>query len=279
MRYFSLGQIQLTDADRNDQGVFSPSEFAIDGTYARRFGDEFSLGTAIRFIYSNVIGGPYTNGQDTKAGTALAADVSAYYRKKTQLLGRDGRISAGLNISNIGNRIDYVENSVDNRGKVFLPTNLKLGVAASIYPDAMNQFTFTLDLNKLLVPSPPEYSRDASGNLYISRGRDPVNLSVPAAIFGSFTDAPGGFKEEMQEVSYSTGVEYWYNQQFALRGGYFYDHPTKGDRQFFTLGAGLKYNVFNLDFAYILAGQQESPLANTLRFSLVFNFKQKVATK
>lgn len=262
LRYFSLGQIQLTDINRIEQGTYSPNEFAVDGTLARQFGENFSLGTAIRFIYSNLAYGQSTSGQQTKPGTALAADVSGYFKKETMFLGSDARVALGLNISNIGNKISYT----DGGQKVFLPTNMKLGAATTFLND-LSEFTVALDINKLLVPTPP--IRDFDGN--IVAGQDP-DRSVPAGIFGSFGDAPGGFKEELQEISYSLGMEYWYNKQFALRTGYFYENPNKGDRQYLTLGAGLRYNVFNLDFAYLIANQQKSPLANTLRFSLVFNF-------
>lgn len=264
LRYFSLGQIQLVDINQTDQGTYSPNEFAVDGAFARQFGENFSLGTAIRFIYSNLMNGQYSSDQQTKPATALAADVSAYYKSETQLLGKDALVSAGINISNIGNKMSYVE---DNADKLFLPTNMKLGGAARFFIDDFNEFTFTVDINKLLVPSPPVYNGEE-----ITAGRDPSDISVPAGIFGSFADAPGGAKEEFQEISYSTGAEYLFNKQFALRAGYFYENPTKGDRRYFTAGAGLKYNVFNLDFAYLLASQQQSPLANTLRFSLVFTF-------
>jgi len=272
LRYFSLGQIQLKDNIGSDLGTYSPNEFSFDGVLARKFGENFSLGTALRFIYSNLVNGQFSNGQQTKPGTALAADVSAYFKKETVFLGYDSRLAAGLNISNIGNKISYVEGS---NNKVFLPTNFRLGGAATFYPDALSEFTFTLDLNKLLVPSPPETTTDENQNTTIVKGRDPSSLSVPSAIFGSFTDAPGGFKEELQEISYSTGLEYVYNKQFALRAGYIYENPNKGNRNYLTLGAGLQYNYFNLDFAYILANQQKSPLANTLRFTLAFTFAEK----
>jgi hypothetical protein len=271
IRFFSLGQIQLTDINRNDLGIYSPSEFAVDGTFARRYGDNFSLGTTLRFIYSNLPNGQFATGQDTKAGTALAADASAYYRKPSTILGKEGVWAAGLNISNIGNKISYVENG----RKVFLPTNLKLGGAATIDIDGMSRFTFALDLNKLLVPSPPVYGINQKNELYIVSGRDPSGLSVPAAIFSSFADAPGGLSEELQEISYSTGVEYLYNDQLAFRSGYFYECPSKGGRRYFTLGAGFRYSQANIDFAYTIASQENSPLANTLRFSLAFNFKPK----
>jgi len=264
LRYFSLGQIQLVDAQGTDEGTYSPNEFAIDGAFARKFGENFSLGSAIRFVYSNLANGQFSGSQQTKPGTALAADVSAFYKNETQLLGKDALVSAGVNISNIGNKMSYVEG---NENKLFLPTNMKVGGAAKFFLDDFNEFTFTVDINKLLVPSPPIYDGDK-----VISGRDPSDISVPAGIFGSFADAPGGVREEFQEINYSAGAEYLFNKQFAVRAGYFYENPNKGDRRYFTAGAGLKYNVFNLDFAYLLANQQQSPLANTLRFSLVFNF-------
>ena len=263
LRYFSLGRIQFTDANQQDLGTYTPSELAIDASYSRRFGDEFSLGTAVRYIYSNLTAGQFSAGQQTKAGKALAVDVSAYYRKPTFFLGYDAIIAAGLNISNIGTKMSYV----DAGDKYFLPTNMKLGVASTFIIDDYSEFTLALDFNKLLVPTQPVY--DTNGN--IIAGKDP-NRSVPAGIFGSFSDAPGGFSEELKEVTAGLGLEYWYHKQFAFRTGYFYESPQKGDRRYLTLGAGLKYNQFNLDVAYLLANAQKSPLANTLRFSLLFNF-------
>jgi len=264
LRYFSYGSIQLTDNSQNDIGVYSPNEFSIEGTYSRKFGDNFSLGTAIRYIRSSLSNGQF-NGQEIQPATALAADASAYYKTGTVLFERDAEIAFGLNISNVGSKMSYS----DNGSKSFLPTNMKLGAASTLMLDDLSTITFALDLNKLLVPTSP--IRDASGQ--ITSGKDP-DRSVPSAIFGSFSDAPGGFSEEISEISYSAGAEYWYNKQFAIRSGYFYETPTKGDRRYFTVGAGLKYNVFNLDFAYLLANQQTSPLAQTLRFSLVFNFEK-----
>lgn len=263
MRYFSLGQIQLTDEGQQDLGIYSPNEFAFDATYSRRFGDEFSLGTTLRFIYSNLTSGQFSAGQQTKPGTGFGVDVSGYYRKPTVMFNKDAIFSMGANLSNIGTKIGYV----DGGTKYFLPTNLKVGAASTFIIDDYNQFTFALDFNKLLVPTQP--IRDSNGN--ITSGKDP-DRSVPAGIFGSFSDAPGGFSEELKEVSVAAGIEYWYDQQFALRAGYFYETPEKGDRRYFTLGAGLKYSIFNIDFAYLLANPQKSPLANTLRFSLLFNF-------
>ncbi len=263
LRYFSLGEISLVDDLRNDIGVYSPNELAFDATLAKRFGDDFSIATTARFVYSNLTSGQFNQGQQTKPGTALAVDVSAFYKKPTVMFGKDAVLSAGLNLSNIGTKISYLDGGL----KFFLPANLKIGGASTFIIDDYSQFTLALDFNKLMVPTQP--IRDVSG--VIVSGKDP-DRSVPAGIFGSFADAPGGGSEELKEVSVSAGAEYWYNQQFAIRAGYLYENPQKGDRRYLTLGAGLKYNVFNIDFAYIIASPQKSPLANTLRFSLLFNF-------
>lgn len=265
LRFFSLGEIQLTDINQQDLGVYSPNELAFDVSFARKFGESFSLGTSARYIYSNLFSGQFSSGQQTQAGTAFAVDVSAYYKNPTVLFGKDAILSLGANISNIGTKMSYVDGGDSN----FLPVNLKIGGASTFIIDDFNQFSFALDFNKLLVPTQPVY--DSNGK--ISSGKDP-NRSVPAGIFGSFSDAPEGFSEELKEVNIAAGMEYWYNQQFALRAGYFYESPKKGDRRYLTLGAGLKYNVFNIDFAYLIANAQKSPLANTLRFSLLFNFGQ-----
>jgi hypothetical protein len=264
LRYFSYGSIQLTDNSQNDIGVYSPNEFSVEGSFSRRLGDGFSLGTALRYIRSSLSNGQF-NGQDIQPATALAADASAYYKTGTFLLGNDAELALGLNLSNIGSKMSYSEGG----SKSFLPANMKLGAATTFLFDQLNHFTIALDMNKLLVPTNP--IRDVNGN--IIEGKD-SDRSVPAAIFGSFSDAPGGFSEELSEISFSLGTEYWYNKQFALRSGYFYEAPTKGDRRYLSFGAGLKYNVFNLDFAYLVANQQTSPLAQTLRFSLVFNFEK-----
>lgn len=263
MRYFSLGQIQLTDINKNDLGIYSPNEFAFDLTYAKRFGNELSLATTGRFIYSNLTAGQFSAGQETTAGKAFAVDVSAFYSKQTILFSKDAIFSAGANFSNIGTKIGYVKGAV----KQFLPANIKIGAASTFIIDDYNQFTFALDFNKLMAPTQP--IRDGNGEIIAGKNPD---RSITTGILGSFSDAPGGFSEELKEVSIATGAEYWYNQQFALRAGYFYESPLKGDRRYITLGAGLKYNIFNIDFAYLLANPQKSPLANTLRFSLLFNF-------
>lgn len=263
LRYFSLGQIQLTDANQQDLGIYSPNEFSFDATLARRFGDSFSLATSLRFIYSDLSSGQVASGQQSKAGKAFAVDISGYYKNPTVIFGKDAVLAFGANISNIGTKMSYVKGGQS----FFLPANIKLGAATTFMLDDYSQLTFGLDLNKLLAPTQPV--RD--GNRQIVAGKNP-DRSVPSGILGSFSDAPGGFSEEIKEVSIASGAEYWYNQQFALRAGYFYESPLKGDRRYFTLGAGLKYNIFTIDFAYLLANAQKSPLANTLRFSLLFNF-------
>lgn len=267
LRYFNLGEIQLTDINQQDLGIYSPSELAADVTYARRFDESFSLGTTLRYIYSNISASAGSGGPQTHAGSAVAVDVSAYFKKPTYFLGSDAIISAGINLSNIGTKISYN----DARSQFFLPANLKIGAASTFLIDDYNQFTFALDFNKLMVPTQPIL--DVDGNILAGRNPD---RSVPAGIFGSFSDAPGGFKEELKEVNIAAGMEYWYNQQFAFRTGYFYENPAKGNRRYLTVGAGLKYNVFNIDFAYLLANSQKSALANTLRFTLLFNFGEAV---
>jgi len=182
-----------------------------------------------------------------------------------------------LNISNIGAKISYTETTERD----FIPTNMRLGTAFTIDLDPYNRISIMVDVNKLLVPTPPIYSEDSlglpldingDGKWDIEKGKDP-DVSVGSGIFQSFSDAPGGFKEEIREFTYGVGVEYWYDKQFAIRGGYFHEHPTKGNREYFTLGAGLKYNVFGLDFAYLIPVEQRNPLENTLRFTLLFDFE------
>ncbi|MFD1257399.1 type IX secretion system outer membrane channel protein PorV [Mucilaginibacter terrae] len=266
MRYFNLGNIQLIDGGQNDQGTYSPNEFSIDGSFARKFGQNFSLGLTARYIHSGLTNGAVVNGQQTKSGNAIAADVSAYYTIPTRQFGKDAQMSFGANFSNLGTKMSFASNGQ----QYFLPANFRIGAADTWYLDNSSQFTLTLDLNKLMAPTPP--IRDANGNVVSGYDDD---RSIPAGIFGSFADAPGGFKEELKEISYAAGAEYGYNKQFFLRAGYFYENPSKGNRQYATLGAGFKYDIFNLDLAYLLATQQKSPLANTLRFTVSANFGGK----
>ena len=268
LRYFSLGLINFTDKNNNSLGQFNPNEFSLDGGYALKLSPNFSTGVALRYVYSNLTGGQQVGTLSTKAAQTVAGDISGYYTTNVRIADRDVSWSTGINISNIGAKVSYTETS----DKDFIPTNLKLGSSLSTDIDEFNQVSFAFDINKLLVPTPPIY--DDEGD--VLSGKDP-EVSVINGIFQSFNDAPSGDRE-IRELIYSVGAEYWYDQQFALRTGYFYEHPTKGDRQFLTLGAGVRYNVFGLDFSYLIPVQSReeanvtNPLSNTLRFALTFDF-------
>jgi hypothetical protein len=263
--YSSLGDVPFTDDFGNLQRTFNPNEFAVDAGYSRLFTDNLSGGIAFRFIYSNLTGGFYSGGTATRPGISFAADVSTYYQKKISLFSKDGQLGLGLNFSNIGTKMSYSAAQTAD----FIPMNMRLGGSVTMNLDNFNKITVTLDLNKLLVPTPPIYSSANPDS--IIKGKDP-NVSVPVAIFQSFFDAPGGFKEELHEITYSSGVEYWYNNQFAIRGGYFHENATKGNRKYFTAGAGFRLKAFTLDFSYLMPLSQNHPLARTLRFSIAWDF-------
>jgi len=279
-RYFSLGNIVFTDIFGSTIRDFNPNELAVDAGYSRIFGDNISGGIAFRFIRSDLTGGVNAGDAGTKAGISVSADLSAYYQKDVDLGSKDGVLAFGTNISNIGTKISYTE----NQEKSFIPINLRLGSSLKVNIDDYNSFTFAFDINKLLVPSTPYYSdsTDANNNKIILFGKDP-NVSVPQGMLQSFYDAPGivredgsrsVFLEELHELTYGLGGEYWYREQFAIRGGYFYEDATKGNRKFFTMGVGLKLNVFEIDFSYLVPTHQTNPLANTLRFTLGFDFEK-----
>lgn len=269
LRYFSLGNITFTDNNGNTIRDFKPNEFALDLCYSRKLSDHFSGGIALRFIHSNLTGGTQVEGQDSKAGNTVAADISAFYKKKIEIGGKDADLTAGVNISNIGARISYTESGVKN----FIPTNLRIGPGLNLHLNEYNDLAFMLDINKLLVPTPPIYTQDTanSADNIILYGQDP-DVSVAQGILQSFSDAPNGFKEELQEINLAFGMEYWYDKQFAFRAGYFYEDKRKGNRKYFTLGAGLRYNVFGIDLAYLIPTDQRNPLENTLHFTLTFDF-------
>ena len=271
LRYFTLGDITFTDVIGNNLGQYKPSEFAIGSSYSRKLSDQFSLAISARYIYSNLTGGQSAGGIATNAGQSIAADVAGYYVKDIRIAKKDMELAFGANISNIGNKISYTETSTRD----FIPINLRLGTALNADLDEYNKISFAFDLNKLLVPTPPIYND--SINDQIDFGKDP-NVSVVSGIFQSFGDAPGGFNEEMREINFSIGTEYWYDNQFAIRAGYFNEHNTKGGRKFFTFGSGVKYNVFALDFSYLINASRaingNNPLANTMRFTLTFDFGQ-----
>ncbi len=276
--YFSLGDITFTDEMGNSLGNYRPNEFSIDGTYSRKLSNNLSGAVAARFIYSNLTQGQFVQGHETHAGTSIAADVSVYWQKEITMAKLDGLFAWGINISNIGAKISYTDNAIRD----FIPTNLRFGPSLTLDIDEYNTISFMVDVNKLLVPTPPIYKVNdstgqqvvdpATGKPIILKGKDP-NVSVVTGMAQSFYDAPGGFSEEMREFSFAVGAEYWYDKQFAIRAGFFYEDKTKGNRKFFTVGAGLRYNVFGLDFSYLIPLEQHNPLENTLRFSLLFNFE------
>lgn len=275
--YSSLGDIPFTDDFGNLERNFKPTEFAVDLGYSRLFSEHFSGGVAFRFIYSNLTGGTFAGGTATKPGTSFAADLSGYYKTDFKLGDKDGIFAAGVNFSNIGSKMNYT----DSKAPDFIPMNLRLGSSGTVKLDSYNTITLTLDFNKLLVPTPPIYYNvgDTTSTGFIvttpksiiRKGKDP-NVSVPVAIFQSFYDAPGGFKEELHEITVSFGAEYWYNNQFAIRAGYFNESATKGNRKYFTAGAGFRMHIFSLDFSYLMPVSLNNPLAHTLRFSLSFDF-------
>jgi len=270
LRYFNLGEIDFTDNGGISMGVQRPNEFALDGTYSRLLTSNLSMAIAARFIHSNLTMGQDVAGQATKAGNSVAADVALFQRFPIEGDKIKGDFSWGLNISNIGTKMSY---SDENINADFIPTNLKIGPSLTLNLDDFNQMSFMVDFNKLLVPTQSIVSSDS-----IIYGMNP-NVSVPVGMIHSFYDAPGGFKEEMAEISISTGIEYWYAQQFALRGGFFYEDKNKGNRKFFTLGAGFRYNILGIDFSYLIPIETQNPLEHTLRFSLLINFDAPSAAK
>lgn len=262
--YSSLGDVAFTDDFGNLERNFKPNEWSFDLGYSRLFTENLSGGIAFRFIYSNLTGGFYSGGTATKAGTSFAADISSYYQKDISAFGKDALMAFGLNLSNIGSKMSYSDAQTSD----FIPMNMRMGTAFTLDLDNYNKLTGTIDLNKLLVPTPPFYSITSPDS--IIKGKDP-NVAVPVAIFQSFVDAPGGIKEELREITFSYGLEYWYNNLFAIRGGYFYENQTKGNRKYFTAGAGVRLSGFTVDFSYLMPLVQNHPLARTLRFSLSFD--------
>jgi len=264
LRFFSMGDITLTGQDQTVIGTVSPSEFAFDFSYSRKLSDKFSGGVALRYIRSDLSGG--IGAETYTAGNAFATDVSFYYINKWGGTGASKSIAAGIDISNIGSKISYDEGS----NKEFLPANMRLGTTFTSEIDDYNLFSVSLDVNKLLVPTPSTRTETTDGGIIVLPDNS-SNKSLVSSIFGSFSDAPGGFKEELQEFTISTGAEYWYNKQFALRAGYFYEAQNKGNRKFFTAGVGVKMNIAAIDFSYVIPVQRNNPLANTIRFTLLFD--------
>lgn len=277
LRYFTLGEIQFTDRFGGDRGMWKPNEFALDVAYSRFLGDNLTGAVAFRYIRSDLTQGQTVGGAATTAGEAVASDVAIYYNNEVELFDTEAEFAFGVNISNLGSKISYSE----TLERDFIPTNLRLGPSINFKLDEYNKLAVMLEVNKLLVPTPPVYATDSNGtnilnpdgSYKIESGMDPTRGTVDA-IFTSFSDAPGGFKEEMREFYYSIAAEYVYDDMFMIRGGYFHEHETKGNRKFFTLGVGFKYTSFNLDISYLIPTTQRNPLEHTLRFSLLFEFDE-----
>lgn len=264
IRYFSLGNIQFTDFAGNDLQAFRPREFSIDFGYSRKLSDKLGLGVALRYINSNLAGGQALNGVTYKAGNAVAGDISLFHNG-TDATGKG--LNWGVTLTNLGSKISYTSDALQ---KDYIPANLGIGIAHTSVFDETSKLTFGLDINKLLVPTPPSLGDSAALANYRSK-------SVIGSWASSFGDA-GSFGNELKEFQASIGAEYSYNDQFMLRAGYFYEDKDKGNRKFFTMGAGIKYNVFGLNFSYLIPsgnGVNRNPLSNTLRFSLVFDLDAK----
>ena len=270
LRYFSLGELIAG----SEQDIIKPYEFAVDVAYSRMLSETFSAAVALRYIYSDLA---YRADDETTPGSAFAADIAMYHNGYIMMGNRECQLGWGLNISNIGSKISYDEGNTSE----FLPTNLRLGASLLIPLDEYNRLAISADANKLLVPTRPTMEQyisetgaddqDYSGYTSWLQDEGYYNISPISGIFKSFNDAPGGGKEELQEIQWSVGAEYSYNDQFFLRAGYHYEHPNKGNRKYYTLGAGFKMNVFSIDAGYVISAAQNNPLDQTLRFSLSFD--------
>lgn len=279
LKYFSLGEINFRGNDNEDLGTYSPNEFAVDLCYSRKLGDYLSAAVAGRFIYSHLTQG-VTN--YSRAAWSVAADVSVYYQRPVYFSSIDGDFSWGVAITNMGSKMSYTN---ANSRTDFVPTNLRLGPSLKLNIDEYNSIALSVDINKLLVPTPPIYKVDSTGDIVmdgdkyvIEKGMDP-NVSMIQGMFQSFYDAPGGFSEELKEFTWSIGAEYWYNKVFAVRAGYFHESQMKGNRKYLTFGAGLRYNVLAIDVSYLVpvnnkANSGTNPLEGTLRFNLAFNINK-----
>ena len=267
LRYFSLGEVYMTsDISATDNAMtINPYEMSVDVAYSMMLSEKFSWAAALRFIYSDLT---YDYTDDTAPGSAFAADVSLYYQDYLNLGDRECQVGLGLNVSNIGSKITF--GGDDN--SEFIPTNLRLGASLMIPVDEYNRFTIAADANKLLVPTYPKQEEGESTEAYQQRvQKDYYDISSISGIVKSFGDAPNGFKEELQEVQWSVGAEYWYNDKFTLRAGYHHESENKGNRKYFTFGAGFKMSVFSLDAGYVIATAKSNPLDQTLRFTLSFD--------
>ena len=266
LRYFSLGEVQAASSQSGNYDLtVNPYEMSVDVAYSLMLSETFSIAAAVRWIYSDL---KYDYTEDSKPGSAFAADIAAYYQNYINIGSRECQLGLGLNISNIGSKITM---GTDDRSE-FIPTNMRLGASLMVPIDEYNKFSISADANKLLVPTYPQQKDGESTEAYQDRvQKDYYDVSSIAGIFKSFGDAPGGFKEELQEVRWSVGGEYTYNDRFSVRAGYHHESENKGKRKYFTVGAGFKMNVFSLDAGYVIATAKSNPLDQTLRFTLSFD--------
>ncbi len=265
LRYFSLGEVMLSYDSTDPSMTINPYEMSFDVAYSMMLSENLSWSAGLRFIYSDLT---YDYTDDTTPGTAFAADVALYYQNYLNLGSRECQLGLGLNVSNIGSKITF--GGDDN--SEFIPTNLRLGTSLMIPVDEYNRFTIAADANKLLVPTYPKQNEGESSEEYaVRKQKEYYDVSSISGIFKSFNDAPNGFKEEMQEIQWSVGAEYIYHDQFSLRAGYHHESENKGNRKYFTVGAGFKMNVFSLDAGYVIATAKSNPLDQTLRFTLTFD--------
>ncbi len=268
LMYFDLGRIEYRTPTGASNGEFNPKEYAFTVGYGQKLSDNFGVGLNVRYVRSNLTGSTIT---DSKPGNAVAVDLGTYYNTDVSIGAGDYNLAFGAAVSNIGNKITYTDpNNAD-----FLPTNLKLGTAITKELDPYNKLTFTFDANKLLVPS-PYYEEGAAVNdpAVAAENTKRRGYGIVKGITSSFSDAPGGFSEEMKEINLSAGLEYMYNDLLMVRAGYFYENPMKGDRQYLSFGAGIRYQVFGVDGTYLVPNSKANPLSQTLRVSLHFNFNE-----
>ena len=268
LRYFSLGEV-MTDYNgetgESSGMTINPYEMSFDVAYSLMLSEKFSLAAAVRWIYSDLT---YDYTDDTSPGSAFAADIACYYNDYINIGARECQLGIGLNISNIGSKITF--GGDDN--SEFIPTNMRLGLALMVPIDEFNRFTIAADANKLLVPTYPKQEEGESTGDYQQRvQKEYYDVSSISGIFKSFGDAPGGFKEELQEINWSVGAEYVYNDKFTLRAGYHHESENKGNRKYFTVGAGFRMSAFSLDCGYVIATAKSNPLDQTLRFTLGFD--------
>jgi len=278
MTYFNLGSIEFRDGpgESGITGEGRPREFNFKVDYARQLTNNFSVSAGMKWIHSNLASGQeLSNGSVARAGNSIAVDIGTYWNNDVTIAGQQLDLAWGVSISNFGNKITY-----STRDEAyFIPTNLKLGTSITKDIDLYNKITLAIDVNKLMVPTPAEYDDD--GN--VIAGSEASDKGLISGVLGSFADAPGGFSEEMQEFMIGTSVEYWYANAFAARAGYFHESATKGNRKFVTLGAGVRWKTYGIDFAYLLPVRSSTstsdPLADTIRLSLKANFKSKKKDK